>query len=372
MKPSELAGAVWDTLFRLLPRRAPTGLRPVGQPGRGSPVLLTGNYTLTVRRLLAALEGQDAWLLVANSRGINVWCAAGGGHLTHHDVISVLRTSGVAERVDHRELILPQLAATGVERTKVEEATGWKPRWGPARLEDLPGFLARGRRVRRPERLMRFPLWERLEMSLIWTPGLAAVGAPLIAWWAGWRVALASAVPAIAAVTAVFALLPRLDLRRGREPLVLGGFAVAAAAAAVGLLAAAGTTGLRELAIAAGAQLATLGILAIDLKGTTPCYPSTVNTLAAAPRVEVVEERCDGAAACVLVCPRGVLTMDGARRKVEVTAPDACILCGACIVQCPTDALQFRYDDGRVLEPQTVRRTRLNLMGKRAIRVPEG
>lgn len=64
--------------------------------------------------------------------------------------------------------------------------------------------------------------------------------------------------------------------------------------------------------------------------------------------------------------------MDGARRKVEVTAPDACILCGACIVQCPTDALQFRYDDGRVLEPQTVRRTRLNLMGKRAIRVPEG
>lgn len=80
---------------------------------------------------------------------------------------------------------------------------------------------------------------------------------------------------------------------------------MAAAAAAVGLLAAAGTTGLRELAIAAGAQLATLGILAIDLKGTTPCYPSTVNTLAAAPRVEVVEERCDGAAACVLVCPRG-------------------------------------------------------------------
>ena len=110
-----------DTTLRMFPHRAPTGLIRVGEPGRDSPVLLTGNFTLTVRRLRKALKGRNAWLLCANSKGINVWCAAGGGHLTHHDVISVLRTSRVGEQVDHREIILPQLCATGVERSKIVE-----------------------------------------------------------------------------------------------------------------------------------------------------------------------------------------------------------------------------------------------------------
>ena len=72
---------------RDVPHRAPTGLVRIGRPGRRSPVLLTGNFTLTVRRLRDALRGRDAWLLVANSKGVNVWCAAGGGHLhlsRHH------------------------------------------------------------------------------------------------------------------------------------------------------------------------------------------------------------------------------------------------------------------------------------------------
>ncbi len=130
--------------------------------------MLTGNFTLTVRRLERALAGHDVWLLVANSRGINVWCAAAGGHLTHHDVIAVTRASRIDDLVRHRELVLPQLSATGIERRKVAEATGWRPIWGPARLEDLPEFLERGRNVKRSNRFMRFPLWERLEMAVMW------------------------------------------------------------------------------------------------------------------------------------------------------------------------------------------------------------
>lgn len=86
-----------DLVFRMLPHRVPTGLVALGRPDAESPVLVTGNYALTVRRLRRALTGVDAWLLVADSRGINVWCAAGGGHLTHHDVIAALRTSRVGE-----------------------------------------------------------------------------------------------------------------------------------------------------------------------------------------------------------------------------------------------------------------------------------
>src|SRR5665811_594066 len=136
--------SVFDTALRILPHRTSTGLFPIGHPDRSSPVVLTGNYTLTVRRVREALRGESVWLLVADSNGINVWCAAGGGHLTHHDVIAALRTSGVAKKVDHRNLILPQLIATGVERSLVEKTTGWHTTWGPANAQDIPAFLRRG------------------------------------------------------------------------------------------------------------------------------------------------------------------------------------------------------------------------------------
>jgi len=77
---------VWSLMLnRFIPPypKFATGLYRVGHPDRKSPVLITGNYELTVRRLVRELDGQvDCWLLVANSRGINVWCAAGGGYFT--------------------------------------------------------------------------------------------------------------------------------------------------------------------------------------------------------------------------------------------------------------------------------------------------
>ena len=178
--------SLYDLIFRLLPHRAPTGLIRIGDPGPASPVLVTGNYTLTLRRLRKALAGSDVWLLAANSKGINVWCAATGGHLTHHDVIAVVRTSHIGRRVDHRRLILPQLGATGIEGRKVTEATGWETKWGPARLEDLPAYLDRGGRVGQGERFMAFPLGERLEMATIWILPLLAIGLPLAILLGGW------------------------------------------------------------------------------------------------------------------------------------------------------------------------------------------
>jgi hypothetical protein len=40
-------------------------------------------------------------------------------------------------------------------------------------------------------------------------------------------------------------------------------------------------------------------------------------------------------------------------------------------VQCPQDALRFRFADGRVVEPATVRTTRLNLLGRRSTPLEE-
>jgi len=91
-----------ETLLRGFPFPSKTGLIKIGNPNRNSPVFLTCNFHLTVERVKRALKGMDAYLLVANSRGINVWCSATGGLFTNHDVISVLKTSKIEKLVDHK------------------------------------------------------------------------------------------------------------------------------------------------------------------------------------------------------------------------------------------------------------------------------
>jgi NAD-dependent dihydropyrimidine dehydrogenase PreA subunit len=334
-------------------------------------VLVTGNFTLTIRRLIDALRGHDVWLLCANSKGINVWCAAGGGHLTHHDIISGVRISRIGELVDHRELVLPQLCATGVERRKITEITGWSARWGPARLEDLPGFLRRRQHVVKGERFVRFPAWERMEMSFMWSWALIAL-ALLVAWGIGsWAVALCALAVILGIVGGIFAALPWLIVTGPKRWLTFGAFAAVGFGMGAGVLAALGSPTSAHLWLAAGIAIVTTGVLSIDLAGTTPWYGSYINRFHNPALVDLVQTRCTGAAECVQVCPRDVLEMNGHRRKVEIKRPDQCIQCGACIVQCPEDALRFRYDDGRIVEAATIRRTRMNMVGQRIVELSE-
>ena len=364
-------GNMYDLIFRLLPHRAPTGLVRIGNPGIESPVLVTGNYTLTLRRIRQALEGMDAWVLAANSKGINVWCAATGGHLTHHDIIAVVRTSRIGERVEHRRLILPQLGATGIERRKITDATGWETKWGPARLEDLPAYLSRGQRATGQERFMRFPLWERLEMALVWIVPLAVFGIPLAIILGGWAVAAAFAVAMVAVVLALFAALPRLKLRGWNRWIVFGLATAAGLLIATVVLAISGKVTQSSLLISGGFVFGAIAILAIDLEGTTPWYGGAINTFMRPAHLVLDSNLCTGEAECVPVCPKKVLVMDSGRRQVEIVQPEECVQCGACIVQCPTDALYFRYNDGRVVPAQTIRNTRLNMAGRRSVWVGE-
>ncbi len=355
-----------DTLLRLLPHATRPGLRRIGDPGPDDPVLLTGNYALTVQRLERALAGHHVWLLVASSNGINVWCAAGGGHLTHHDVIAAIRSSGISERVHHRQLILPQLAATGVEPRLIEARTGWRSQWGPAHLDDLPAYLRTGR-VGRSARTVRFPWRERLEMATIWAAPLALAALVTNGLALAWTVGAVTAVSIAAAVLTTFSLVPWLRLTGPARWLSHAGTAAVGTALGMLLLWILGRGGGASVAALFATCVVGALLLSIDLNGTTPCLPSSVNTLGDELFVEVVPGRCTGAATCIQVCPRDVLRLN--ERVVNVARGDACILCGACIVQCADDALRFRFEGGRVVEPSTVRTTRLNLLGKRAVRV---
>jgi len=354
-----------DSLLRLFPHPVEPGLRAIGHPGPDSPVLVTGNYHLTVQRLIRVLRGRDVWLLVANSRGINVWCAAGGGHFTHHDIIAAIRASRLAEHVAHRRLVLPQLAATGVERKRITEATGFETRWGPARLEDLPDYLDRGGRLRRSHRTMRFPAWERAEMATMWVAPMVPIGALVLSILFGAWIAAVGAAMITLLVYGIFLAAPRVPITGSLRWLTFLGGATLATAAGVATLQFTGGAALGAVIALALTALAAVVTLSVDIAGTTPWYPSTINTFGNHFHLELVEERCDGSAECIQVCPKNVLQMRSHPRRVAIERPEDCLLCGACIVQCPKDALRFRFDDGRLVEANTVRTTHLNMLGRR-------
>ena len=55
----------------------PAGLYAVGEPTKDSDVFVTANYKLTFDILRRELKGLNAWILVLDTKSINVWCAAG-------------------------------------------------------------------------------------------------------------------------------------------------------------------------------------------------------------------------------------------------------------------------------------------------------
>ncbi|OQY25162.1 MAG: hypothetical protein B6I34_02705 [Anaerolineaceae bacterium 4572_32.1] len=167
--PWTLLKDLWCLLMRNVPPypSITPGLYAIGQPNADAPLLVTGNYDLTVRRLLRDTQEIDAYLLVVNSAGINVWCASGGGHFTADKIIAALRTSQVEQIVNHRQLVLPQLCATGVDGNRIASETGWKVRWGPVYSQDIPAYLETEQHKGDSIRWVRFPLHTRLEMAVL-------------------------------------------------------------------------------------------------------------------------------------------------------------------------------------------------------------
>jgi NAD-dependent dihydropyrimidine dehydrogenase PreA subunit len=362
-----LLGSIKDALRIHNP--LPAGLYRIGEPDQTSPVIATGNFSLTVRRIRRVLAGRNVWLLVANSGGINVWCAAGGGHFTHHSIISAIRASGIDDHVLHRVVLLPQLSATGIERRRIAEVTGWTAKWGPARLEDLPAFLDRGSRIQKTDRIMRFPLWERLEMALLWAAPISFFALLILGLFVGWQVGIIAVASTTLVIASLFAGVPWLRVTGPAASLTYLAAAVAMFVLGGSALSLLGTASSGHMVAVGLESMIATAIVSLDLPGTTPLHPSTINTFRNTYTIELVEEACTGAAECVQVCPRNVLQMNGKRRKVEITRPDDCIRCGACIVQCPEDALRFRFSDGRIVEPATVRTTKMNLLGRRTVKI---
>jgi len=351
------------------------GIVRIGNPDRHSPVLLTGNFHLTVERVKKALHGINAFLLIANSRGINVWCAATGGFLTYHDVISVLKTSGIEDLVDHREVILPQLVATGVERKTIKEKTGWKGIWGPVYAKDIPAFLKNKLTKTETMKQVNFPLKDRLEVSISWAFPIAVLFTIFLFFF--WPEVVVPVVFLIFGYSIlIFGAFPiyRRWLTPPEAIAVLGQWWIPLVIFFVSFM------GLMVISMVRGdvdldfmfswgiVLFLVIFLLSIDLMGSTPLYKGGFHK---DRRLIVIldETKCKGVGFCEQVCPRNCYEVD--RDRLIATRPRAhlCVQCGACIVQCPFDALFFESTDGETIPPDTVRKFKLNLMGKRSMNI---
>jgi len=141
------------------------GLYAVGTPSDESPVLVTANYKMSFDRLRSQLTGIDAWILVLDTKGVNVWCAAGKGTFGTDEIVHQVPATNLSEVVSHRRLIVPQLGAPGVAAHEVKQRCGFRVVYGPVRAADVPAFLETGMKAAPEMRRVFFPILDRLAVA---------------------------------------------------------------------------------------------------------------------------------------------------------------------------------------------------------------
>jgi hypothetical protein len=144
--------------------RVTPGLYAVGKPDQESNVFVTANYKLSFDTLRKNLDGVNGWILILDTKGVNVWCAAGKGTFGTKELVSRIKLVSLEKIVNHKRLILPQLGATGVAAHKVREETGFSVQYGPVRASDIKKFISNGYRSDKDLRRVTFGFNDRVKL----------------------------------------------------------------------------------------------------------------------------------------------------------------------------------------------------------------
>jgi acetyl-CoA decarbonylase/synthase complex subunit gamma len=117
------------------------GLYDIGKPDRNSPVIVTSNFSLTYFTVASDIEASKvpARLLVVDTEGLSVMTAFAADKFTPETIAQALEEYKVAEKVDHRKLIIPGMIA--MLKMKLEELTGWEIIVGVKDSSALPKYL---------------------------------------------------------------------------------------------------------------------------------------------------------------------------------------------------------------------------------------
>lgn len=345
--------SIWDYIGRWFPNPVEPGLRIIGNPDRNSPVILTGNFHLTVRRVEKALRNENVFLLVVPSNGINVWCASCGGELNTHSVITAIKTSRINERVNHHQIILPQFSASGIDRNLLKKETGRIGLFGPAYARKIPLFLDNHKIVLENNKA-DFPLVHRLEMLLsmnfivwtvmviftlviepnmfipfslfFWISGLILyAGFPVVPGKSGWlKAVVLSAIEVIAiGMYCVFTSQPLFS--QLKMMIIVSAFNIWFGFDLRGIVA--GLTSeaeclMHQLGMSSFGHIFSAGVF----------NPG---------KIQQNISKCNDCRICLLVCPKGVFDVVD-KNKIRVQNHLECFSCNACVFQCPEEALSLQ------------------------------
>jgi len=141
------------------------GLYAVGTPGRDADVFVSANYKLSFDILRRSLAGFNAWVLVLDTKSINVWCAAGKGTFGTDELAKRIADARLDAVVSHRRVIVPQLGAVGVSASEVLKRTGFRVSFGPVEARDIPEYIRAGYKKTQAMSTMRFNLLDRLVLT---------------------------------------------------------------------------------------------------------------------------------------------------------------------------------------------------------------
>lgn len=319
------------------------GLMRIGNPDQNSPVFLSGNYTLVVQRLLRVLKktGIDCYLLIANSRGSNVWCATGMNEYSEHDIVDAINVAELQEVVKHRKLIAPPYAAPGVDVRWIKDQTGFIVKWGPTHLNDIPRYVANGFQRTNDMLQAQFGFKDRLEQAL--STGLAyclTISIGLFFWPKYVLVVMGIIYFVYLYSFCLWNFFPS-EYHWRRTLTIAGSLSVLF----IGFGYSQGLTG-TQFMIWEAALLAVVGLYAMDACGSSTLYKATVtHWLKKGDYLSLFDpvidpEMCTNCHQCVLVCPRDVFAAkrEGVKKVVAVK-PQDCIECMACVKQCYDDAI---------------------------------
>ncbi len=345
--------SVWDFIGRWFPNPVEPGLRTIGKPDRNSPVILTSNFHLTVRRVERSLKRENVFLLVAPTGGINVWCASCGGELNTHSVITAVKTSRINERVDHHQIILPQFSGPGIDRNLLKKETGRTGLFGPAYSKNIPSFLENRKTVFEnnkadfslPFRLemllsMNFIVWIAIGICTLltepdmvlplsiffWITGLILyAGFPVIPGKSGWLKAAVLSVVEVIVIAMSSVFVSHMPIFSHWKIMII--------VSAINFW------------------------LGFDLRGIVAGIPSEaewlMNKLGMGSfghifsagvfdpgKIQQDINKCNNCGICLMVCPKGVFeTVD--KNRIRVQRQWQCFACNACVTQCAKEALSL-------------------------------
>ncbi|MBU1195140.1 MAG: hypothetical protein KKE62_04750 [Proteobacteria bacterium] len=261
------------------------GLYAVGSPDKTSEVLVTANFKLTFDHLRKELEKINAWILVLDTKGVNVWCAASKGTFATRELVARIKAVSLEKIVDHKQLIVPQLGATGVSAKEVKKLSGFRVIFGPIRAKDIPAFLNNDKKADKHMRQVTFTLYERfiitpVEVQIVLKPALIAalilfvlsgIGPEIFSFSNAWQrgllcvSAMVSGIVSGAVITPV--LLPFVPGRAFALKGMITGSIVALIILILSSAAASGASGFAALFLF---SVSISSYLAMNFTGTTP------------------------------------------------------------------------------------------------------